>query len=862
MKPGWATINVQLTPRPAYCKALAPVMPTAVTPFYPPPHPKPPAEETTSKIHRVINVKPATKPLYTTNQLIPHLQLKNDKVDQFAEVLAGSYMELFRRWGKGGLRDPDRVFFETVITRDSYQTFVTTNTGNEDLVKQQAGITWKHVTLKETACPLQRIDRKITAAYDIRIKRPFFLSLKTDRRLTESPLGEIFEVSRSMQDGDTAILQVGFQAAEESWYKDAEDDKRDFDQKRPRWWPPGREISEATRCKPGQNGYDVTIRLLVTSPDDRRRRRVARGLIFALKQLNHDNELQEKQIWDGRLSSWIQKARRREIRVPWLFGERQILTAAEIAHFIKLPQRNLQEEYPSIENVSKPEINLPDELFLNDVQGIDVGLVTEKGKSRTARIPVSAYPGVEEKYVRDTYCLPEFVFGEMGSGKTGEAIHRANSAIRLGQTVFFFDSADGAAVKELHDSLPPDYPEEKIIHLDLTNKAWPIPLSWSFSPATLHGDDELQAEQAREAGKAFLRQFVSGMATADFTNRMDRYLAAAARAAGSAPLDIELALTSPSYREELLSRPEVAAALDVVSELEYLQDKARRGSDDISVDGILSRLRVLSSDRFRTNLFYQTSRQPLDFRRYADNPEGGYGYCVTVYCDKSSFGPDGQEAILTYLFAKVLLEGAYSRVDIAPSDRKPFVVLLDEPHRFIRGEMATKLGEEAAVELRKYRCKLVMFGHSRAQLGKLWDSFESGGVQVTLYKSKQVQTFRDLAPVIAPLDPDQAWSSLGQHEAVVTRKLPSKRDVAFICKMAAPPPFVRDRSKRREACLRQFGRHWKDVSEEIKQRRLEYDQKDREWHNRMEEVVREAKEREKEERRRVREEEKRVKSST
>lgn len=775
---------------------------------------------------------------YRTFQVIPHAEVKNDRIDRFADVIADSYRELYQRWsGLLTFDDPDRLFFETVLTPQSFRTYLTTQAPLVETAKQQAAQTWRHVTMQDVDDPLADLRAENSMGYELRLALPCFMSLSIDRRMQETPLAEIAELTRGMTDGDRVIIQMGFQAAEGSWASRAEKSLSQFQnaKKPPRWWSKKpNDVSSATSMKPAGHGFDICLRILVTADDERRRRRLARGVVLALKQLDHDNQLIGKQVTSWRLKRWITAMQRREIRVPLRDSKRQILTGAEIAHLVKLPQRALQQEYREvIETVSRPEVALPDELFQADVPGIDIGKVVEKGVERTARVPVTAFGDTAEKYVFDAYCLPEFVFGEMGSGKTGEAIHRAHSAICNGQTAFFFDSADGAACRELHDSLPDDYPEEKIIHIDLTRKDWPIALRWDFNPGARSEDEELAAEEAREAGRMFLRQLVSGMATSEFTNRMDRYLAAAARAAGSAPLDIELALTSPAYREELLARPEIAEQLDIVADLQALQDKSRRGSDDISVDGILSRLRVLSADRFRTNLFYQEPTQPLDFRKFADNPEGGYGYCVTIYCDKTSYGPDGQEAILTYLLAKVLLEGAYSRVDIDPAARKPFVVLLDEPHRYIKGEMAAKLGEDAAVELRKYRCKLVMFGHSRAQLGDLWEAFEAGGIQVTMYKSKNVKAFRDMAAVIAPLDPEDAWSSLGQHEAVVTRKLPSKREVAFIAKMAAPPERVKDRSARREASLRQYGRPWKEVSHEIQERRMEYAQKDRQWHERV-----------------------------
>jgi hypothetical protein len=801
--------------------------------------------------------KPLSKakiPTFSTFQLIPHSSIKNEKMNQFADCISDTYMEFFQRF-KSGRIEPDRVFFETVMTNKTFKTFVSTNSDLADMVKQQSQVIWKGLTILDVD-PLNDINSN-SLGYDFRLKYPNFMSLTTDQKLTVVPLSELLEVSQFMQDGDQAIIQFGFQAAEESWYKDAEEDFKIFDKKPPKKW--GRQqLKNPSIMKPSLPGFDFVLRVIVDSKDERRKRRLARGIILSLKQLNLDNELEEKMIKPSKMKKWLNDVVNHEIRIPLLIGKRQIITPPEIGHFIKLPAKSLQEEYPIIENISKPELTLPDELFMQDVLGIDIGTVTEKGKKRLARFPVNAFSKTALKYVLDAYCLPEFVFGEMGSGKTGEAIHRAHSAISLGQSVFFFDTSDGAACKELHDSLPIDYPDEKLIHLDLTNKAWPIALRWDLRSVST-GDADLEQEMANETGRMFLRQFVDGMASAEFTDRMDRYLSSAARSAGSDPLSIEMALTSPAYREELMSKKEVQSQTDIMMELEALQQKAKRGSDDVSVDGIISRLRTLSSDRFRTNLFYQKPKpnKSLNFRQYADNLNGGYGYCVTIYCDKNSFGPEGQEAIMTYLLAKVLLEGAYSRVDTPDHNkRKPFNIIVDEPHRFIKGDMATKLGEDAAVELRKYRCKLVMMNHSRDQLGKLWDSFESGGIQVTMYKSKDVKAFQDMAPIIAPLDSVEVWKSLGQHEAVVTRKLPSKKEVSFICKMATPPEEVKNRSKRREECAREFGRPWKEVADEIQNIRLDYMKKDQKWFSRMEKLEKEAKEREQEEKRRIREAEK------
>jgi hypothetical protein len=820
-------------------------------------------------------------------QIKPDPTVRNYNVETLAKAFADYYetpLNLFKQ-----KRYMDSFTFETFLSKNEIAFYLTCPERLRKTFTTIVQSVWEKATVVD-APSVPYFYENLTSTAELRYKRHDIFAIDTDSR-TNAPMPSLFAVTKEMANGEQALVQIVCEPYNPlQWAYDAQKThdkfmkgimpsrvsslspgkaignvfikafsfidealndffgadpakKRDMVHRDPEAITIMRKgLSTATKNKPTSDVLRTWIRVVSQSPDENRRDVHVRRISGAFRDLDSDNQLVRKDVTIS-----IADVNQRRPSTVKINGN--LMATAEVAKLAQLPTSELQQEYPQIESIRKQEVSLPAELFMADVPGIDIGTVTEKGSVMTARIPVDKYGDTELKYVYDAYCLPEFIFGEMGAGKTAEAIHRAHSAMCLGQTVFFFDTADGSAVRELHDSLPEDYPDEKIIHIDLTNKAWPIALSWAFNPSKISGDDELKTEEAREAAKMFLRQFVSGMATTEFTNRMDRYLAAASRATSASPLDIELALTSPAYREELLERDFVQSQPEIAIELEALQDKARRGSDDVSVDGILSRLRTLSSDRFRTNLFYQTPVKPLDFRKFADNAEDGYGYCVTIYCDKTSFGPDGQEAVMTYLLAKVLLEGAYSRVDIPQDKRKPFVVILDEPHRFIRGEMASKLGEDAAVELRKYRCKLVMMGHSREQLGKLWDAFESGGIQVTLYKSKNVKAFKDLGPIIAPLDPELAWASLGKHEAVVTRKLPSKREVAFICKMAPPPPFVKDRSKRREECAREFGRPWKEVSAEIQARRIEYMEKDQEWYARIAEQIEQAKEAKRQQRR-------------
>ena len=327
--------------------------------------------------------------------------------------------------------------------------------------------------------------------------------------------------------------------------------------------------------------------------------------------------------------------------------------------------------------------------------------------------------------------------------------------------------------------------------------------------------------------------------TGVLTDRMRRYFTSAAKAVGGKPLLIELALTSPSYREELLQDPRALDQPSVVDDLRDLQAKAVDHADHAVIDPIVNRLKMLSDSTLLANVFLsddkrdQDGRLLLDFRRFADNPEGGYGYCVVIVTsnDPAYGGAKGQELICSTLQAKIFL-AAYSRADIDQSKRKPFLSIVDEPHRFIRGGAAKRLYSDAAVELRKYRCRNVMLAHSPTQLGEVWDVFAAGGAQVIAYKTERTDDYAKLAPQLSPYSPDYVYQHLADRgEAICKLRLPSgKVGSAFFCEAAMPPKPVKDRQVVRDACAARFGHPWKEAKRNIDDLRLRYQRLDEAWY--------------------------------
>jgi hypothetical protein len=784
------------------------------------------------------------KKTYSSFQVKPHTQLKNDKIDQFADVIAETFQELAERFKAGSLHDPERIFFETVITSKSYKTYVTTNTHLIETLRQQTQIVWKDVTLEDMEEDCFNLTIEDTEGYDFKLRYPFFLSLKTDRRLTELPLSEILELTRFMQEGDRIMIQFGFQAAEKDWYKDAMEDRKYFDKKRPHGWKKGPEINEASEKKSMEYGYDFVLRVTVTSPEGRRRNRISRGIILALKQLNLDNELVEKRIKKTKLNSWLGDIQKRKIRIPFLFGKRNIITNSEIAHFIKLPQRQLQELYPIIDTIKQKEVKIPEELTQKGIKSVRIGYVTEKGEKKLAQVPLEGYNTISQKAVYDALCTFTFSQGKQGSGKSeGYGTVWAYDMVMSGFSVIIIDTADGQVLRNFVNCLPEEYPEEKLHLLNFDNKAWPIPTGWEDVYGRSFGgsndDDELQALEISERITSRFIGFINKQSSGEFTDQMVQYVVSCMRAITTGNrwsfLDLELALTSPSYREQLVGRDEVQKMPDVVRDLLTLQDKAERGSLDSFIAPIISRLRVLSGTQFMTNLFFQepklegSGKPVLDLRKIMDNPEGGYGHVV---CIQASFDAwqEAQSTILGFFNDKIDFN-SFSRIEIDQDERKPCLKWIDEPHK-IKHTIADNL-EQTAVEFRKYRVKSLLTGHTIDQLGKAAHAVLAGGAQITSYKTEELKDLDRFAHAFAPYDDARSLYEMlpDKHVAVNKVRLPSGKDCpAFIAEMVAPPKEVKDRRYAWEVSAKKYGRPWKDVRDGIQLKRFIYAELDSKWY--------------------------------
>lgn len=605
------------------------------------------------------------------------------------------------------------------------------------------------------------------------------------------------------------------------------------------------EMTPATRRKQGDDVLKAWLRIAVQSEDPARRRDAAYTLANSWKDLTADNELERADVpakWTAQYLDAIETRKGYSIRFKPLR-----VSCDEAGKIMQLPGRSLLEEFPQVRNRSHKEVQLPEELTVegDGMKHVRIGWVTTRGVRQLARIPLTGWAAMSTKAVYDALCTTTFAQGKQGSGKSeGFGTVWAYDMVMAGFTAILIDTADGQVLRNFVNCLPADYPDEKLHLLNLDNKARPMPLGWDDvygrTFATAGGDEELAALEISERLTARFVGFINGLSkTGEFSDRMQQYVISCMRAIttrkGWSFLDLELALTSPAYRQELLGRAEVQTHPDVVRDLLHLQEKAASGSVNAIIDPILSRVKTLSSTPFLANLFLQAPKlnedgKPIfDLRRIMDNPEGGYGHVV---CIQASFDAwqEYQGVILGFFDDKINFN-IYSRIDQDQANRKPCLKWWDEAHKVI--DYIEDRASETAVEFRKYRVKQLYTNHSIDQMGAAAQALLDGGAQITSYKTERLSELSRFAHALKPYDDAKVlYDALpDKHRAVNKVRLPSGADCpAFIADMVPPPPEVKDRSYAWQQSADRYGRPWKEVRDTIQSKRSHYAALDNDWY--------------------------------
>jgi len=792
-------------------------------------------------------VRRHTEPM-TALQLVPDRTLRNYHVDSLAKAMTEFYT---RPLSRIQLRRPvkiqvaDRFVFRVLLSADRVTYYLLVPQRLADYFVQKAQAVWEKATIKP-AGELPELNPAKCRCCELVYRRHDIFALATDRD-ENAPMPGILTAIRDMRPGDLAMVDIIFQPTDQiAWEYDAGrayerfqagrmprrvqltpaaalgagmsvfnmamaevqktiiesmggDGHRNFKPMDPeREALAIRGLSTATTQKVHSPVLKTHIRIASQADDQERAALTMRAIAGAYKDITMDNELIRRDRNPRKVVREIL-----EHRYP--LGATIMISTAEAGKLMQLPTGGLQEEYPQIESVGHREVSLPEELF---VDGIPIGEVTKGGITRTAHIPVHDH---------NILCLPHISLGAMGTGKTTQDAVVALGFLQHGFSAVAIDVADGKLIDTIRDALPVSFPEDHIIDMDFGNLEYPIPLNWSEITRGLYsgGARGINARKAANRLSAQLVNFVQQLGH-ESTPRMESYLTAAGKAVLGNPqnglLEVILALTSAEYRERILS--DGVANIQVADTLRALHD-AGEGMQQQIVGPILNRLNLLLGNEAMANCLLQRGNPEIDFRKWLDGDKNG-PYFIGLRVPKDELLDTATDRLVTFLIAKVWLS-VLSRYDQPEEQRRPAVMVMDEPHQFMSSK---ELWSDMVREARKWRLKLYWSAHNFRDFRALGKTMKDAGCQYSVFRTSK-ETYHDLAEELLPFTLEDLIRIPDRFYAVNKVVLPgSPNTPAFLAKMVPPPARMKDRAHRRVECSRKYGRHIEEVEVDIQRRRM------------------------------------------
>ena len=799
----------------------------------------------------------ALKPV--TLQIIPNRGVTNNDIETLLRAIWGLYRPPLRRLERidGSLVYAlEGATWEVLYSGNSIRFALTVPHRWKSHFAEKIAATWPQATIEAISRPMAEKFEVV----EMKFKNHYFMSLNASKR-ESSLLNALIPVVRDLSKDDKAIVQFVIVPENDGWRTDAMQAKNEFSRGHVRHRlefdartgarlfgemidgvfslvsetigelidaHPAKDntkvgkimgldpesqgivldggLSSFTHQKSTFKGYDVTIRIAVLSTDKHRTRIILKSVTTALQLLNGDNELVVDRPRDQR------KAVRQLVNCESSTKlNKDIFSLQELLRLVVLPSATLLADYPEIEQLNRRDVTISNTIF--DCVGYDLGEVTDRGVTKTARVQVSNF---------DVLCLPHCALGKMGSGKSQQGANTALGFLENGFSAFVIDVADGKLINTIRDSIPAGFPEDHIIDLDFGNTSWPLPLSWSEVACKLGNgnNDSMESRKAANRLSAQLVNFISQLSTYDTSDRMQRYLSAAGKVELIDPrasiLEVILLLASDVYRKGKLGAIKNPRLFDTIKGLHDLQPSARGQI----TQPILDRLDILLQNEAMGNCILQRQKvddngNPLiNFRKWLDGDEGG-PYFVGIRVPKDELLDVATDRIVTFLIAKVWL-AILSRYDQEESLRKPCVFIMDEPHQFMS---AKPLWDDMIREARKWRLKMMFLAHNFRDFGTLSKTFKDAGMQYSIYSTSK-ETYLDLAEELAPFSLEDLLATPSRFYAVNKIVVPDEgvQIPAFLAKMMKPPSLVMDRSYLREKCSSFYGQSVSVVEQDIYER--------------------------------------------
>lgn len=524
-------------------------------------------------------------------------------------------------------------------------------------------------------------------------------------------------------------------------------------------------LSEHTRYKLNGEVFLGRILITATGANMEQNRLNIMSVANSYRDLQGDNEFILKIFDEKTASKLVLDINKRLIKI----GNQNVFSDKEVAKFIQLPQKDLQNEY-GLDHIDTREVTIPETLQNGKIR---IGNAEQQGKSITCTFSEDI----------NVAALPKVLIGPQGVGKTTTLKRIVKDSYRAEQANVVIDVIEDCdTCKEISEVVED---KDKVI-ITVGTKDYIQPMAYTEVSKLITEETpvyervrlaDLIAEQVE-----YLIDAVSGDRIGDLTVPMMRYLHSACLATFIKPMttlsDVFRVLRDYKYRSEMVTYAKHSKCFrlddEVFLDLEELDKKEKNkvvGTRDDLIIGILNRIAMLQKNRTIKEMLAAPIDTEQDFTQYITQ-----GKQVFIMIPQNKI-PSQQirDVIATYFVTRLWLT-----VQLRESNKKARLCnLIFDEVRIV--PTTTKFISNHITEFRRHRLGTIFTCHYLKQFGALLEALKSAGASYIILAGTEKENIEALKHEILPFTVEEALK-LKEHTSLNIVKANSSEYARFVAK--------------------------------------------------------------------------------
>lgn len=574
------------------------------------------------------------------------------------------------------------ISFEIVARKEDIRFFIVLPEKLRDLVEKQIHGGYPGAEIKVVDEPnIFTEDGKVEYSWLI-MRNASYYPIQLFKNLATDPMASLTSSLAKMGEKEGAHVQILISPADSSWKKKgrawiAKQKKNESNPEKASYKVDSKTF-EAVDNKVSKNGFQTTIRIVVSSDTKESAKGHMSNIRAAFEQFNGDmNSLKGKKI---RLKGpfMLDFIYRYQPMLWW--GNWTVLSADELATIYHFPNKSI--ETPHLYWLNAKRAPAPQQI---PESGLYLGKSVFRGITR----PVYITDSDRERHM--------YIVGRTGTGKTEFLKTMILQDIRAGRGVCVIDPHDLA--EELLGYIPPERAED-VIFFEPSDEERPMGLN------LLEARTDQERHMATNAVIGMMYKLYDPHKTGIIGPRFEHAIRNAMLSVmdavpGGTFIEVVQSLQRPEFVQEML--PKIK---DPIVQ-RYWTDQIAQTSEfhkSEVLDYIVSKFGRFITNKTIRNIIGQ-SHSAFDFREVMDTKK-----ILIINLSKGKLGEDNSNFLGLVLVPR-LLAAAMSRADIPIEQRVPFYMYVDEFQNFATPDFATILSEA-----RKYKLNLTVANQFTSQM--------------------------------------------------------------------------------------------------------------------------------------------------